>query len=193
MSEIFKQAEPNKGQESKVDFNEWWSEDILNSLSAKWMYTSDNVKKIQEAIASIKQWVDDFNTWVDKNLLVWKMWFSDKTDRLETLKWSKNVNIDDFNKELSTKIASLNNSLAEINSPDDLYTLRDNLSTILNVEWFVNALPSSRMLWDWELVETVVVENTQEQSVTQNNLGDGIMWEDYYRKWAVYWLWTRQH
>lgn len=149
--EAFGIQETSNEQEAKISINET---NLFNELLDLRLnnYTKDH-DAVNAVISELKSTVDNFNSWVDKKILIWSWWKANSWDETESYEWAKTATEEDFRKVLETKVAELNavvNKMVE-NYSRDTDTLKQNVWNILWVESFVASVPKSFLIWDWNL------------------------------------------
>lgn len=181
MTEVFNiQKNVEKGQESKVTLNE---NILFNELHNLWLVNWKEHEQIKEAIATLKINLDNFNTWVDKNLLIWEYGISNSNDQAETYKWAKKTSNGIFQEALNSKVAELNSVINKMKSENyaDTEELKQKIWNLLWVDSFIASVPKKMLLWDGQ-AETPDKIQLAGDAITKETEGKGFIetWKQYY-------------
>lgn len=158
MSEIFKIQESTNWQEAQISLDEW---SAFNELLV-WTDNSIQVhNEIKDFVAQLNTDIDNFNTWVDKNILVWKSikvfgverGMANSDDQNETYNTAKETSNKLLLASLNEKVQELNTAYNEYlnNNTRDVNELGNELYDSLWVDLFVAWIKEVKLIWEAKL------------------------------------------
>lgn len=151
-----------KKQENIIQDN-----DLINTLWEKTDKSSEALNALNWLQEDVNLIIESFNKGVDEKVLVWNNYIAEKWDISQTFEWAKKVNEQDFDAAIKRIEWQLNVLAKSFNW--NYEQLKNSISSILNVEKFINSLNPSTLAtlpFSWKFKENIQVQVTKKWEAT---------------------------